>query len=145
MCMTFAYECEIHNSLTLCVFLIFIKYVFPQSNFCVQHVFFFIICNVMWVNGCSVILFVCVHRSSKQYIRKASLGFKFFFSFIFFNICFIFCFDMCMTCCLSKTSMFRSSTLVSSLFIYEIKKKIKLVHCFIWIFVCSTLWLGSRM
>ena len=49
---------------------IFIKFAFPQSKFCVQHSFlfsihFFLICNLMWVSGCNVALFFCVHRSSK--------------------------------------------------------------------------------
>ena len=66
--------------------------------------FSFLICNMMWVSGCNVTLFFCVHRSSKYDIRKPSFGFKFFFSLLFFfNICFILFFDMCMMCYLSRT------------------------------------------
>ena len=115
-------------SLSLCVFLYFYHVrVFPIEVVSNIHFFFnsFFVLHVTWCGSVSVMwhyLFVYIGVANRI-LGRLVLVLNFFSLFCsFFNICFILCFDMCMTCYLSRTSMLRSSTLVSSLFIYEIKK-----------------------
>ena len=131
MYITFADECEIRNSLTLCLYfplflssLRFHNRSFVSNiRFCFQFIFFL---YVTWCGSVGVMwhyFFVYIGVANRIFGRLVLVLSFFSLFYSFFNICFILCFDMCMTCCLSRTSMFKSSILVSSLFIYEIIKK----------------------
>ena len=120
-----AYECKIYNSLTFSVFFLFLSSLCFRhrnfvSNICFFSIHFFLICNVMRSMGVMWLYLLVYLGIANRILGRLVLAISFFFFYSLFNIWFILCSGMCMTCWLSMTSMFRSSALVFSLFIYEI-------------------------